>query len=140
MGRVILKWDAGYSVGIKSFDDQHRQLFDIINKLYTLIVDRKVSGGKERLAAVLAEILDYTKKHFEAEEREMKAAGYPDYEKHKKEHDDFLLKVTDFNSRLQKGNVVMTVEVLSSLVKWLDTHLNGTDKLYTPFLTGKGVQ
>ncbi len=134
---MYLQWNDGFSVGIKTFDDQHKKLFEIINRFHAGILERK---RKEALGNLLGELMEYIKIHFEAEETEMKAHGYPDYEQHKKEHDEFLEKVNNFECRYRAGEEILTVEVLGSLVEWLDTHLNGTDKLYTPFLQQKGVK
>lgn len=134
---MYVEWNDGFSVGIKTFNDQHKKLFEIINQFHAGIMEKK---RKDALGILLAELMGYVKTHFEAEENEMRAHGYPDYEKHKMEHDLFLEKIKDFNRRYMADEAILTVEVLGSLVEWLDGHLNGTDKLYTPFFQGKGVR
>ncbi len=144
---MYLKWDDRYSVGIETFDHQHKQLFEIINTLFTYIKARNIlkaaskgAVNKKPLEETLNELLNYTKIHFNAEELEMLSHGYPGYEKHKKEHDEFASRVADFILRVNRGEAVLTAEVLNSLVNWLDHHMYGTDKLYSPFLTSKGVK
>lgn len=140
MGKMILPWDDSFSVGIQSFDNQHKKLFEIINRVYTSIVSRKNPVSRELLNGALNELVEYMKLHFEAEERTMRAHGYPEYEKHKKEHDDFARSVADFKRRYDKGDAAITGELLGSLATWLDTHLNGTDKRYAPYLSARGIQ
>jgi len=144
---MYLKWEDRFSVGIKTFDDQHQQLFDIINRLFASLKTRKLfrALGKEEkerelLGTILTELLGYTKLHFETEEWAMRECGFAGYEGHKKEHDEFAALVNDFVQRSNKGESVLTAEVLNSLVKWLDRHLNGTDKMYSSYLIEKGVK
>ena len=143
-----LKWDESYSVGIRSFDDQHKKLFEIVNILCLLVKTRTAWDplGKDAMSEVLQDLRQYTKIHFETEERAMRTHGYADYENHKKEHDRFAGMVDEFilrftnKQRFNKDGVMLTVEVLNAAIKWLDEHLNGTDKLYSAFLIGKGVR
>lgn len=139
MEKTILKWDEGFSVGVQSFDDQHKKLFDIINRVFTSLKERKNSAGKELVSGALNDMVEYTKVHFEAEEKLMRELGYPEYESHKNEHDHFTLTVTDFKRRYDGGDTTLTAELLASLVTWLDTHLNGTDKRYTPFFASRKI-
>lgn len=140
MAKLILRWDEGFSVGIPSFDDQHKKLFEIVNRVFMALVSKNDPASRELLNGALNEMVEYMKLHFEAEEEAMRAHGYPDYATHKNEHDVFADSVMDFKRRHDKGDAVMTVELLASLVKWLDTHLNGTDKRYTAHLSARGVR
>lgn len=140
MEKAILWWYDSYSVGIQRFDDQHKKLFEIVNNVFTAIKSRKNPASLELLDGALNDLAEYVKLHFEAEEQAMRAHGYPEYDQHKKEHDDFTRLVADFKCRHDKGGAAITTELLGSLVAWLDTHLNGTDKRYTPYLAALNVK
>lgn len=139
MGKTVLKWDEGFSVGVQEMDDQHKKLFDAINHVYTALHERNIHSSNGLLGGSLDEMAAYTKMHFEAEEKLMREHGYPGYEAHKNEHDHFTLTVMDFKRRYDGGDTTLTAEMLASLVTWLDTHLNGTDKLYTPFFSARKI-
>lgn len=140
MGKTVLKWDEGFSVGVKEMDDQHKKLFDVINHVYTALQGRNIHSSKGLLGESLDEMAAYTKVHFEAEEKLMREHGYPEYEAHKNEHDHFTLTVMDFKRRYDGGDTMLTAKMLASLVTWLDTHLNSTDKRYTPYFHERNIR
>lgn len=82
-----LVWKDEFNIGIKIIDDEHQRLFQIINRLFTLIGE----GTKNRWAC--QEGIKYFKthalKHFEDEEKYMELVGYEELEMHKRLHRDF---------------------------------------------------
>jgi hemerythrin len=46
----------------------------------------------------------------------------------------------EIKGKLNRGEMVMTVEVMTFLKDWLAGHIKGTDKKYGPFLSAKGVR
>ncbi len=135
--RTYLRWNDSYSVGIASFDNDHKVLFNIVNGLYEGI---RVKEGRPALVEALHNLGFYVKGHFRSEELAMQKYGYPNYDKHKKEHDDCVKEVGDYCHRVRAHDDLFSEEVLASLVKWLVGHVNGTDKLYSLFLINKGVE
>lgn len=82
-----IPWNRRYEIGVESIDKQHKQLFVTINKLLTL-------GEEERKKEwVCREGVKYLKnhviEHFQYEEDYMRSIDYPDFEVHKRLHDDF---------------------------------------------------
>ena len=65
-------WKDEYSVGIKSLDDDHRKLLNLINKLQTAV---HYQTGDIFEKEALDEVVAYTKYHFEREEKLMEEAG-----------------------------------------------------------------
>ncbi len=133
---ALLTWNETYSVKIKKFDDQHRKLIDLINQLHDAML---VGKGKDVMADVLNSLVDYTRTHFAAEETLMKLHGYPDYEQHKKEHNALVMQVLDVQKQLREGTTPITQAIMFFLKEWLQQHIQGNDKKYGPFLSGKGV-
>ena len=54
---AILEWSEDYVVGVAEIDEQHKHLFDIVNRLH-----KAVSEGAEQsmLGEILNELIDYT--------------------------------------------------------------------------------
>ena len=62
---MLIEWKDAYVTGIDEFDDHHRKLFEMLNKSYFMIVEE---SSEAELKELLAELLDYIKYHFDAEE------------------------------------------------------------------------
>lgn len=133
---ALLTWTDDYSVKIKRIDDQHKNLVKLINDLHEGMRSGK---GKEALGTVLSELVEYTKTHFAAEEKMMQDHGYAGYLKQKIEHDALTKKVVEINANYQSGKTTLSIDVMSFLKDWLIKHIQGSDKLYSGYLNGKGV-
>ena len=69
---ALLQWVPELDTGIAEIDTQHKRIVDYINKLHEL----RQTHHRERLAEVIAEMVDYTISHFAFEEALMESAGY----------------------------------------------------------------
>lgn len=134
---ALIVWNDKLSVQVRQFDDEHKQLIEMVNKLHDAMKEGK---GKQVVGDVLEGLINYTKKHFAAEELVMKANSYPDYEKHKKEHNQLTMTVLDLQKGYAAGNAPLSQSVMGFLKDWLTSHIQGVDKGYGPFLNGKGVK
>ena len=132
-----IAWKDEYSVGIDSIDQQHRRLVNLINQL-TIAVD--YSTGEEFEREALAELVDYTKTHFTYEEGLMEDNGYPDFEAHRAQHKEMIAEVDAVLAEYEKDHDMAMRHASDYLKTWLINHINGTDKQYSSFLIGKGVQ
>jgi len=134
---AFLNWNDNLNIGILQIDAQHKNLVNMLNQLYEAMSSGK---GKEVVGKIVKEMTAYTVTHFGTEERLMQQHGYPEFTQHKKEHELFVKKVQEFNSEIQKGNLIITSNVAIFLKEWLIKHIQGTDKKYGPFLKEKGVK
>lgn len=134
---ALITWNDSYSVQVKQFDEQHKKLIDMVNELHESM---KVGKGKETLEKILKGLVQYTEMHFSSEERMMKQLNYPEYEKHKKEHNQLVLQVMDIQKKYHDGTAVLTQAVMNFLKDWLRNHIQGEDKGYGPFFNSKGMK
>jgi hemerythrin len=132
----LITWNEQFAVNIKEVDDQHKRLIDLLNLLFDAM---KMGKGKEALSLVLDELAQYTVYHFGTEERLFREYGYPEADIHKAEHDAFTKKVIDFQGSFNKGQTLITIDLLNFLTDWLKNHITKVDKRFGPFLTGKGA-
>lgn len=135
--KQFVEWKDEYSVGLDSIDTQHKKLLNLINQLQTAV---DYSTGEEFEREALDELVDYTKTHFSYEEGLMKDNGYPDYGAHKAQHEKMVKRVEEVLSEYEKDQHTAMANSAAFLKEWLITHINGTDKLYSEFLIGKGVK
>ncbi len=133
---ALFTWSDKYSVNINEIDNQHKKLVDMLNALHDAM---KAGKGNEVLGKTLGELIQYVGVHFATEEKLMSTHGYPEYNAHKAEHIKLTQKAVDLQKNFQQGEHVLTMEVLGFLKDWLQNHILGTDKKYSPFLNSKGV-
>lgn len=133
---ALITWNDSYSVKVKKFDDEHKILIGLINQLHDAM---KVGKGGQVIGVLLQTLIDYTANHFAAEETLMKLHNYPEYERHKKEHNLLVMQVLDIQKEMKAGKTLLSQDVMRFLKDWLQTHIQGEDKKYGPFLTAKGV-
>jgi len=134
---VLFPWSETYTVNIGIIDMQHKNLVNIINELHQAMLAGK---AKQDLGTILSNLVKYTRVHFNTEETIMESHHYPDYPNHKSQHEQLTKAVMEFQSKFQKNEVGLTIEVMDFLKGWLGKHILGADKNYTAFLNSNGVR
>ena len=134
-----MEWTQEYSVNVVKIDDQHKKLIGIINELYEAL---SIEGSKkEAINKVIGELYDYTKYHFSAEEELMRKFSYPQYINHKSTHDNFIMKIVEFQDEYRQGRIlVLSVELIQFVRDWLFKHILTVDKQYSSFFNQQGVR
>jgi hemerythrin-like metal-binding protein len=132
----LITWNETLSVGVGRIDRQHKNLVGLLNALHNAM---EAGKGKEILGEVLNELVDYTVYHFMTEEELFQKYRYPQYEKHKKEHEDLKKRVRELKDNFNKGAVVISIEVMHFLREWLKEHILESDKEAGIFLIACGA-
>ncbi len=133
--RPFITWHDRYSVGVEIFDAQHKRLFTLINNVHEAMV---LGAEKDRVVAILGELLDYTNKHFGKEEELMQNAGYEGYEDQHEKHIKLVEQLCAFKDECEKGSAVIDMKLMGFLKDWLTKHIMGTDMKYKSFFKTKG--
>ena len=133
---ALICWSTEYSVEVDSIDKQHQKLFDMLNGLHDAM---KVGKGSETVPLILGELVQYTREHFASEENLMLRAGYPDYGKHKAEHDKLTRDGMHMVRDLEQGKIALTMDLQDFLRQWLQTHIVSSDRKYTAHLQAAGI-
>jgi hemerythrin len=132
----ILVWDESFSVRIAKVDQQHKQLFSLINQLHDAMAEGK---GKETLDKVFSGMLNYTVTHFKEEEQMLSAHGYPQFAAHKKQHEAFIERFTQLQKDHNSGKLGVSIQTRDLLKTWWETHIKTIDMQYSSFLIQKGI-
>ncbi len=130
----FIKWTPSLSVGIETYDEHHRILISLINKLF---INMESGEGQSVLKTTLEELIDYTDYHFSAEEKVFAEYRYPKMEQHIVQHQSLLKKARELLAGLETDQAVLTNEVLDFLQDWVTNHILKTDRQYSDFLKGK---
>jgi hemerythrin len=130
-------WTSEISVGIDEIDAQHKLLIDMINRIYTCLINQ---SPREDAAKVLDELVQYTFVHFAVEESLFRITNYADYENHKALHEKLKQQVIDTKTRFDRGEIELDLKLMSFLRSWLEGHILGEDKRYVPHLIDSGLK
>ncbi|GGF58763.1 hemerythrin [Terasakiella brassicae] len=129
------EWSDEFELGIGVIDEDHQMLFRTIRQLGEQIAGNRNVGVIE---ATIKSLGLYVEEHFDREERFMVRAGYPDFDAHKKEHDDFrdsVISLHNFHARCPQD--VDAEKIVTFLEGWLLNHIAKVDRAYAPYLLGK---
>jgi hemerythrin len=124
---VPIKWSNSLDTGIEVIDAQHRRIVAYINSLE----DARLAGDRNRIGNVLEQLVDYTQSHFGFEEALMEEAGYKFLRPHRKVHELFIRRISEFTVRSAKGEDV-SEELQRVLSTWLLNHIASEDRDYAP--------
>jgi hemerythrin-like metal-binding protein len=122
-----VKWKENYSVANGFIDNQHKELFKLINVFYNSIKD---NNGKAAIMKAITDMENYTVIHFKKEEEMLLKAGYPYLQIHKLEHQKFIDTVADFRKRYEEGRLILSLEVTAFVKNWITNHIMKTDQQY----------
>ena len=151
---AFVEWNDAYRTNIEEIDEQHQQLFDLLNELHEAMIrahsgrvatpfvgeqDTPASALSElgTIQMVLGELLDYTVYHFAEEEQRMLVYGYPRYEPHRVAHEFFADKIRAFQRNFDGGRAVQAVDIVTFLAVWLERHILVADREMGTFLAAK---
>lgn len=124
-------WSDRYSVGNEVLDSQHKELFNIINKLNDLI-DKEINDNS--ISQLLMDMSNYVEIHFRTEESMLSEVNYPGYHNQMTSHEDFILKTIDlFDVYNNDHDAIDLVELNNYLFEWLSEHILKDDMLYKPY-------
>ena len=125
-------WSTELDTGIPVIDQQHRRIVDFINDLEAA----QVLGDKAQIKQVVDDCVDYTLSHFAFEESMQEEAGYPYCKPHKKVHELFTRKVSEYQERLALGDNIGE-ELHGMLARWLVNHIKRDDADYVSSVKAK---
>jgi hemerythrin-like metal-binding protein len=128
-------WTQEYSVGVRKLDEQHQELFRIVNEL---MESEQSRPNSQRIAHILDLLGKYAEYHFNTEERTMKEYGYPEYVSQVSEHTAFKLRIAGFRRDATTGERGLTRKMIVYLQEWLARHILGSDAKFKDFLLDNG--
>lgn len=113
--------------GINIVDNEHRQLFETINRISVVIADlnRPVEETMQSARKLMADLKDYAATHFAHEENYMREIHDPELLRQIKEHAEFTAKVNSVdleNINASKGARILH-DMMEYLSLWLYRHI-----------------
>ena len=130
----LISWSAAFSVGINLIDDQHKELFKLVNDMFNHVV-KDAQAERAYFKKVIERAVEYVKVHFYTEEKIMLYNHFPGYSEHKKAHDTFVLTVVDKVQNFEAGKKFILLEFTQFLKEWILTHIAIMDKGYFSYFS-----
>jgi hemerythrin len=118
-------WKEKYSVGNATIDQQHKELFEIGNRLSEI-------AAVYEIKSLIMHLFEYTRKHFAYEEGIMKQMGFPLQEEHLKLHEDLISQLSEMSKNSFKTDeAVFNFKMF--FLDWLIDHIMVEDNKYVRF-------
>jgi hemerythrin len=135
---MLIEWSDALKVNIAEIDAQHGKLVSMLNDLH----DAQGGVRKEILMPLLKALTDYAAEHFDTEEKLMERYKYPNLDKHRSEHQQFVSQVVGYQTMfdLELDSQILSNDILGFLSSWLQHHILYSDKEYGPHLNAKGIE
>ncbi len=129
-------WNTRYDTGIKLIDEQHQELFRIVERLRRLVQE-----GAERTAveALLEDLVACSERHFATEETYMERFAYPDLTQHVSEHATMLTSLNELLTKFQESHQAMALMVPTFMEGWLKHHISDGDFGFVTFLKARNL-
>jgi len=123
----LIRWTDRLSCGIKLIDDQHKGLVAMVNEMFNHVTGNE-EDEREYFSSVIEQAVKYVKVHFATEEKIMLAAKSPDYARHKRAHNRFIVTVLDNIHYYETGKKQNLYAFTKYLKDWILSHIALTDK------------
>lgn len=122
----MLAWKEHFSTQNDQVDEQHKELFKMVNDFEQQIRDDQARSGYRDVLGFLG---DYAKVHFADEERIMEENQCSIAQENKEAHRQFLEAYSGFVKRFQTQGYSDTLahELLKTTQDWLVKHICGMD-------------
>jgi hemerythrin len=119
-------WDTRFRTGLRTVDEQHHRLVDLINELGESLVAGSDAG--DSLQGVYEELADYAKYHFAEEERLMEEGRIDKryLTVHRALHQGFIRQITSMWGARNTASAPVTV-LHDFLTAWLTFHILDED-------------
>ena len=139
---MLITWTENMSVGVKSFDDDHKSLIRMMNTIHGVLenVDAEGKIPSEEIEVALNRLENYIHYHCNHEEIAMAKTGYAELEEHKQEHAKLAAMIAKMSWRFHGSTDPRDIaEIMQFIYDWLANHINVTDKKYTAHLNARGI-
>jgi hemerythrin-like metal-binding protein len=96
----------------------------------------QTAAETERVVALLGDLSETARRHFEHEETLMSENNFPGLVLHKRDHDYLLRNLMHFISALSHGTLPFSNDIGVNLRSWLTYHIRKYDDAYLAFSEG----
>ena len=127
--KSMFEFTDEYKTDIDFVDDEHKKLFEIIERTYDVINNPFLADKYDSIVSIIAELKDYTELHFKDEENYMEKIGYEGLAAQKLAHESFVERLAEINmEEVDDSQHEYLCELIDFLLGWLKNHILKMDK------------
>jgi len=128
-----IAWDDSLLTGNAMVDMRHQRIFE---RLSDIVHSCEDGSETAKLDDTLSFLVNHAIRHFTDEEALLLEYGYPDYEAHKQEHNDFKETVGELMQRFEQNGASeeLSMDVNKIIVRWLIYHVQHEDKKFSEYI------
>ncbi len=125
----ICLWKEKYRIGNNEIDEQHYLLFSKIENLLVIARSGDLENKKKECQELIEFLIEYTKFHFEAEEKIQREMQYVGYTQHVWIHQGFIKTIQDYREKMEQDFSLNTLKSFAgTLLTWLAQHVCECDR------------
>jgi hemerythrin len=130
---MSIEWTQALATGVDVIDDQHKELFGRVNRLFDACKEGK---GRTEIGGLIDFLEGYVITHFSTEEKFMDEYDYPGFSAHKSHHAKFIKTFSELKDDLRKDGAALplVVKANGTVVDWLNNHIRKIDVEMGAFL------
>ena len=125
------EWNGAHAVHVPEVDDEHRQIFRLCDDLQRAMM---AGAATTEMQSIVEDLVIHTAQHLSHEEREMRAAGYPLYTWHWRQHHTARSRIKTLERRIRRGDRDAAIDLLDFLSAWLTDHIRLADRMMGAYL------
>lgn len=124
-------WNSRHDSGIGVIDQQHHELFGMVEQLRQLVQE---GASRSSMEALLEDLVTCSERHFATEEAYMSKFGYPDLPQHLSEHRSMLTSLYDLRTAFLESQQSLLIMVPTFMEGWLKHHISDDDFGFITYL------
>jgi hemerythrin len=129
-----IEWEDRFSLGVEELDSLHRELFSRFNDLVNAC---DTGSGREEALRMIEYLNSCMLSHFTREEGLQRQYGFPNFSRHKEEHDAFIRELSSLERQFRAhGPIPRLVATTNQVVAvWLIDHISRLDAEFARYLS-----
>ena len=128
--------DHAFHLGDPALDLEHQGQLDL---LLDIEAGLRANVEREKLAASLDRLIEFTNLHFMSEQVMMRQQAYPGLADHEAEHDELMEQMREFQARLATDKRALSPADLAALHDWVLRHIHTQDAAFADYLARQGA-
>lgn len=133
---TLLTWSHECIVGVQAIDDQHGILMDTLNELRVMLLR---GADRRGISVHLERLIDFTRMHFQSEERLLLKQGFPSVLEHQSAHQHLMAKLYAALERINHDESLHIPTLLGFLPSWYLDHVEKLDQPCGVWLNQHGI-